>query len=83
MPTITYNHNGSNHVSSIRVDDLGIPSVSLTVEELANYLEEQRYDTQSAEQMLARGFVTAGKAEQDVDPMIFKALEWKRLNNHT
>lgn len=83
MSTITYNHDGSNHVSSIQVNDLGVPPVSLTVGELANYLEEQKYHTSSTFLESAERMFERGKKEQDIDPMIFKALEWKRLNNHT
>jgi hypothetical protein len=82
MGTFCYNRD-ENNIYSITVTEFDEPTVLLTVEDLASFLQEQKYVSsagclKSAENMFTRSFLTAGKAEEDVDPMLKKAIMWKR-----
>jgi hypothetical protein len=77
MATFSYNSD-DNYVHSMSLNDGGKSSVKLTVGEFAAYLENQNFVCQSSFLESAEIMFVQGQKGQVLDPLVMKALDWKK-----
>lgn len=78
MATFSYDHN-EDHVYSISQNNGGMPTVRLTVDELANFLKKQNFVCKDNFEEAAELMFKQGLRGQVLDSMVIKALDRKKV----